>query len=237
MKIHIQDSTRFATALAVCKEFHEFVTFTVTDGWLRATVLDSTHVSVSVISIAVTVEDYEPGTLSIRTDDIVKTLALGHGGPVLLEPSVDTVLVSLDETAITAKIRLFDIDVEDMSIDGYEAGCTYTIPSQEFFGRIKDISIFGDTVTMADAPSGIAVSTSCDVGDIRITLDAIRDGETGIKASFACRYLNSLAKASKLSETCTVSLGEDIPARVSITSDDMSFCFYLAPKLGDDDIV
>jgi len=236
MKIHIKDSTRFAAALAVCKEFHEFVSFNIVDGCLRASVLDSTHVSVTVISISVDIDDYTPGTISVRTDDIVKTIQLGHGGCVTMEPAEDVVYVSLDDSSISAKIRLFDTDIEDMSLDGYEPECTYTLPSHEFFGRIKDISVFGDTVTIEDNnPTGLSVSTSGDVGDIRISIEATREGTSGIKASFACRYINSLAKASKLSDTTTVSLGEDIPARISIVSDDISFQFYLAPKLNDDD--
>jgi proliferating cell nuclear antigen PCNA len=238
MKIYIHDSTRFATALAVCKEFHEYMTFTVAGDYLKATILDSTHVSVTTIDIKVTSEDVQQGTLSIRSDDMAKTIAMAHGGPVILEPKQDTLLVSLNEKKIEAHLRLFDIDVEDMSIDGYEPECTCTMQTQDFFGVIKDLSTFGDTVSMKTEKNDgtLRLSTSGDVGTFHVDVPASIDGTNVPRLSFATRYINSLAKGSKLDGTVRVAFGEDMPVRIRIASEDITITFFLAPKLEEDEM-
>jgi proliferating cell nuclear antigen PCNA len=236
MKIHIEDSSRFATVLAVCKEFHEYITFDIHNNSLKATILDSTHVSVTILEISVIVEDIERSTINIRTDDIAKTVSLAQGGSVIMEPREDRLLITLNDSKVQAHLRLFDVDVEDMSIDGYEPECICTLASQTFFGVVKDLSTFGDTVSMNTNKESntLRISTTGDVGTFHIDVPASIQGDMPPVLSFAMRYINSLSKASKLCSDVRLSLGDNMPMRVCIESDDITITFFLAPKIEDD---
>jgi len=234
MKFSMTESETFATALAVAREFNEFVSFSVADGRLHASILDATHVSVTTIDMGIEVDDDATGSFSIKTDELSKTIALGGGGSLTMDVSNDTARISMNEGKIQVDLRLFDVDVDLMSVDGYDAACTYTVSSNDFFKLVKDMGTFGDTIAIGQG-DGMRLVTKGDMGTVSVDIDASRDGSVVGTSSYATKYIISLSKASKLSSSIGVSLGDCIPMRITLSNDRITVSFYLAPKIQDDD--
>ena len=58
-----------------------------------------------------------------------------------------------------------------------------------------------------------------------------------VSLTFALRYFNSFAKATPLSAQVVVQMSKDLPIVVEYQIADMGYIrFYLAPKIGSDDI-
>ena len=231
----MKESETFATALAVAREFNEFVSFSVSDGHLHASILDATHVSVTTIDMDIDTADDASGTFNIKTDELSKTLSLGNGGPLIMDISNDTVHISMNDGKIHVDLRLFDMDTDLMSVDGYDASCTYTVSSHEFFGLVKDMATFGDAITIGQADPGMRLVTKGDMGTVSVELDAPREGTLEGTSSYATKYIISLSKASKVSSNISISLGECIPMRIKLANDQITVSFYLAPKIPDDE--
>ena len=230
MKICIENADNLATILAVAKEFSDYITFTVANSILRATILDATHVSVTVVRITATSD--ATVTFSVNTKEFASIIALGNEA---LEMVIEADSINLSMGKIQAKLRLFDIDTDDISVEGYEAPCKVTTSTKQFFSNVRDLATFGDTVKIHAKDDSIRLETSGDLGTVTIDLDAICDGAPPAPSSYALKYIISLAKAARLNDELRVSLGESMPMRIDIERNECGLSFYLAPKIQDDD--
>lgn len=234
MKIIIDDTKRLSVAMSMAREFNDFVTFAVEETCLRASILDATHVSVTILSIRarVTDRDISSDAICIKTDDMVKLLALSHGEPMTIETIETGIHICIGK--IEANMRVFDMESEDMNIDSYDPDGTYRVSAREFFGHVKDLTGFGDTVTVTPGNSTMELRTKGDLGTVAIGMDAQGSADVG-PSSYALRYLMSLSKAASLVDTVRLDVSNEMPLRIMIESDDIDITFFLAPKMEDAD--
>jgi len=119
------------------------------------------------------------------------------------------------------------------------------MPSQELLRIIRDLSQFGDTISIKAAKSSIQFSTNGSVGSGNIKLSQTSSEAEDKKVSldisdpvdlqFACRYLNLFMKAASLSPRVTLSMSTDIPLKVEFNVGKIgNLRYYLAPKIEDD---
>lgn len=144
-------------------------------------------------------------------------------------------------------MKLMTIDSEHLGIPDTEYDAVVKMPSNEFSRICRDLSQFGDTVTIACTKSGIAFSCKGDIGDGAIELkhQASVDDSTGVSIemndavtqAYAMRFLIMFSKGASLSDQVTLSICKGVPLVVSynIAGDGGHIRYYLAPKIDEED--
>merc|ERR1711988_970804 len=144
------------------------------------------------------------------------------------------------------ELKLMVIDSEHLGIPETEYSAEVTMPSGEFSKICRDLTTFGDTVTIAANKEGVKFSVSGDIGTGNVTIrqnaSAEKDQQTLIELqepvslTFALRYLNFFTKAAPLSESVSLSLSKEVPLAVEYSVADMGHLrYYLAPKVDEDE--
>ncbi len=112
---------------------------------------------------------------------------------------------------------------------------------------IKDLSQFGESVSIACTKEGVRFSAAGDigVGNVKLAQTANVDKEEEavtiemqepVSLNFACRYLNMFTKATSLAPQVTLSMSPEVPLVVEYKIGDIGHIrYYLAPKIEDED--
>lgn len=145
------------------------------------------------------------------------------------------------------EMKLMNLDTEHLGIPDTDYSCVVKMPSAEFQRICRDLSQIGDSVIINCTKEGIKFSASGDLGtgNIKLVQSATVDKEEEaviiemqepVSLTFACRYLNSFTKATPLATQVILSMSADVPLVVEYKIADMgSVCYYLAPKIEDDE--
>ena len=145
------------------------------------------------------------------------------------------------------ELKLMDIDSEHLGIPETDYKSTVKMPASEFQRICKDMSILGDTVTIAIGKDGVKFSVAGELGSGNMTIrpntsvdtkeeDQVEvQFEEPVALNFALRYLNFFTKATPLSGTVLLSLSKDVPLVVEYRIAELGHIrYYLAPKIDDE---
>jgi proliferating cell nuclear antigen len=178
--------------------------------------MDSSHVSLCAILLKSEGFDFyrcdKPFALGVNTPNLAKILkCAGNDDVVVLkcEEETDTLALVFEspsqDRVSDFDFKLMDIESEHLGIPDTEYKCMVRMPSAEFQRIIRDISIFGDSCTIAVTKEGIRFSSTGDLGTGNIMLkkntavdkdeDAVViDMQEPVELNFALRYLNLFTK-------------------------------------------
>jgi len=146
------------------------------------------------------------------------------------------------------ELKLMDIDSEHLGIPETDYTCSVKMPAGEFQRICKDLSVLGDTCTIAVGKDGVKFSVSGEMGSGNMQIrsnagnvDTKEDEQVDVTfdepvaLNFALRYLNFFTKATPLSGTVLLSLSKDVPLVVEYRLQELGHIrFYLAPKIEDE---
>jgi proliferating cell nuclear antigen len=151
------------------------------------------------------------------------------------------------------KLKLMEIEGEQLGIPETEYKVKVTLPSNEFQRICRDLNAFGDTVTVTAEKEGVKFSVSGDLGAGSITIretgeidvkeqeSVVIELDETVSLTFALKYLSNFTKATPLSSHVSLNLSADVPlnCEYKIGSGDGGaeigyIRFYLAPKIEDD---
>jgi len=145
------------------------------------------------------------------------------------------------------ELKLMDIDSEHLGIPDTDYKCSVKMPASDFQRICKDLSILGDTVTIAVGKEGVKFSVQGELGSGNMTMRSQTSVDTKeedqvevnfdepVALNFALRYLNFFTKATPLSGTVVLSLSKDVPLVVEYRLEELGHIrFYLAPKIEDE---
>ncbi|KAJ8602995.1 hypothetical protein CTAYLR_001519 [Chrysophaeum taylorii] len=147
------------------------------------------------------------------------------------------------------ELKLMDIDTEHLGIPDEEYAASAKISAKEFQRIVRDMSVLGDTCTIACTKEGINFSVNGDLGkgSINLRQNAAVDKEDDaveitldepVELSFALRYLNFFTKATPLAARVHISMSPEVPVVVAYSVGEEegmgNLSFYLAPKIEDD---
>jgi len=220
--------------------------------------MDSSHVS--LVSLLIRQDGFEHFradrelSLGINLSSMSKILKCASNDDVVTIKADDTAdsVTFMFESPKQDKIsdfelKLMDIDSEHLAIPDTEYKAVVTMSSSEFQRICRDLTILGDTVTIAVTKEGVKFSVSGDLGSGNIqcrqsaSIDSKPEESTTIhlqepvSLTFALRYLNFFTKATALSPTVSLSMSKDVPLVVEYRTDDFGYLrFYLAPKIEED---
>ena len=145
------------------------------------------------------------------------------------------------------ELKLMDIDSEHLGIPDTEYKSTVKMPAGEFQKICRDLSILGDTVTIAVAKDAVKFSVTGEMGSGNMTIKENNsvdtkeeekvtvEAEEPVTLNFALRYLNFFTKATPLSASVVPHLSKDVPLVVEYQIEELGHIrFYLAPKIEDE---
>jgi len=220
--------------------------------------MDSSHVS--LVSLLLRAEGFD----HFRCDrNISLGINLGSMGKVLkCCNNDDIVTLKADDNADSMtfmfenqsqdrisdfELKLMDIDSEHLGIPDTDYKSTIKLPAGEFQRICRDLSILGDTVTIAVGKEGVKFSVTGEMGSGNMTIrqntsvdtkedeQVTIDMEEPVTLNFALRYLNFFTKATPLSGSVVLCLSKDVPLVVEYRMEELGHIrFYLAPKIEDD---
>lgn len=128
------------------------------------------------------------------------------------------------------ELRLMNLDIERLSIPDTEYSCIIEMTCAEFSKVCHDLFTIGDSIQLTCGKKGINFITYGDLGtgNIQLKLGSKIDNNDEdayaikiniskpLSLTFSLRYLIYFTKASSLSETVVLSMGEEVPLSKTI---------------------
>lgn len=140
----------------------------------------------------------------------------------------------------TFKLTLIDLDCELLGIPEMESTIRITIPSKLFKANIDELSNFSDNTSIRCTEDSVHFECKSDMIEsmINMELSEFKSYECvkDVKLLFNIKYIKLVNLMSKVAENVRIELTEDMPMKLSYVFDESTaFCFYMAPKMDDDD--
>lgn len=230
------------------KELITEATFDCDQSGVYLQAMDSSHVAlVSFLLKQNFFESYECErniSLGININSMSKILKCASNDDLLImeakEP-MDTLIFQFrskrEHKISNFELRLMNLDIEKLSIPETEYSCVIEIPCTEFSKICHDLFAIGDVLTISCTRKGVDFIIDGDLGtaNIRLKQKSLNDENSQdayttkikitnpVSQSFSLRYLIFFAKASNLSNTVILHMGEDVPLRNSKQAISFSF--------------
>ncbi|XP_015605880.1 proliferating cell nuclear antigen [Cephus cinctus] len=244
--------------LEAIKDLLTEATFECSDCGIQLQAMDNAHVSLVSLNLR------SDGFDKYRCD---RNLSMGMSVPCMSKilrcaSSEDTVtlrawdnpdtIVFVFESPNRDKIseyemKLINLDQEHLGIPETLYSCVVKMPSQEFARICRDLSQFGDAMTIACSKEGIKFSAAGDYGTANVKLAQTAETENQeeavvvemkepVKLTFSCRYLNSFVKATPLCAQVQLSMSAEVPLVCEYQIGEIGHIrYYLAPKIDDEE--
>jgi proliferating cell nuclear antigen len=141
--------------------------------------------------------------------------------------------------ATTFRLKLLDIDNNELNIADVEINCIVTMPSNDFQRMCRDMANVGDNVeivcenqTLIFRCNGDFAHQETVIGEATHGLNFSKNDEDTISGVFALKYINLFTKSTNLSNTIELYLKPDYPLILKYNVANLgSIKFCLAPKV------
>lgn len=142
------------------------------------------------------------------------------------------------------EIPLMELSNDMLDIKTYDYQAEISFPSSRFASIITELEFFGDTMNIQCSEESIVLhSTTPEKGkmSVHIKMDdltafAIQEGEE-LNLSFSLRFIHNMCFYHKLAKEITLNVSSGFPMKVVYDlGDEATVLFYLAPKIGDEDL-
>lgn len=250
MEIIPANSSLFRSSIEALKEFLPNATLRITSEGLRIQGMDASHVGFV---------DYYLARSDCTSIKLTKSLIIGMNMHVFarvlgnigndcnvsisLNKTQDKMIVSYVHEKANKKAH-FEVPLLDISEDTFELpeltyAANINAKTADIYNAIKEVSHFGDSMTLMLDEDGFHISATGDIGFAKQTLDNTEDremtlaDEDTISATFGTKYLMGIMKSgSPLTNTIQLGFDPNQPMRAAFRfATDSHFIAYLAPKI------
>lgn len=254
----LAEGTHLKKLMEAMKDVFGDVNFDCSASGISCQAMDSSHVC--LCSVLLRADSFEPyrcdrnitlGMNCVTMSKILKCAGNDESITMRAEDNADNITFVYEkqnqERISKFEMKLIDIDNEHLGIPDQEYDAVIKLPSHEFSRICRDLSQFGDTVTVACTKDGIRFSCSSENGSGSITLrqssavDSKEENEVSIELNeavtqtYAMRFLILFSKAQTLSKTVALSICKDVPLVVEYKIGECGHIrYFLAPKIDDD---
>lgn len=247
MEIHLSDTTYFRRSIEALKEFLPQAQVHVSSEGLRIRGMDTAHVG--LVDYFLSAKDCEvvkaprDSVFGVSTQFLHKVLATAQGEKLSIVEKPDSLHLTFQGEGRSAKFELPTLEIEADAVELPDMSYSATIraKSSDFVGAVKDLSLFGDSITMALDDEGFHMRAEGDMGKGALSLEPTDDREMtlegdSVEMSYALKYVQQILKnACLLSASLEVSFDPSLPLRVSSRFGSESyFIAFLAPKVQED---
>jgi proliferating cell nuclear antigen len=254
----LTDGAPLKKLVEAMKDLFNDVNFDCTSSGITCQAMDSSHVC--LCSVLMRNDAFEPYrcdrnlTLGMNCGTMSKILkCAGNDESITLrsEDNADSVTFVYEkpnqERISKFEMKVMDIESEHLGIPEQDYDAVISLPSSEFTRICRDLSQFGDTVTIACTKDGIRFSCEGDTGKGSITLrqnkasedkdddDVTIELNEAVTQTYAMRFLILFSKGQSLSKRVKLSICNDVPLVAEYKMGDMGYIrYFLAPKIDDD---
>jgi proliferating cell nuclear antigen len=241
LKVSCQDTEAVKKIFALLDELNDDVNLMFTEHGLKIQTMDTSHVALSTVKISKGFfTEYVVPTftaIGVKISTITRVLGCIDGG-FSFEYSEDTPdnLIMRSETQ-NFMLNTIDLDSEEIETPEAEYDVEIDAESSVIQKYFKNLSLFGDSVSVTSNDDNVFLSTSGDLGKVSFKVVGQRVKINGtLNAKFSARYLVTFAKAASLSKTSQLRFANEQPVLIRYEFGPDSFIsFFLAPKIMDDD--
>jgi proliferating cell nuclear antigen len=143
-------------------------------------------------------------------------------------------------SSTTFRLKLLDIDNQDLNIPNVEINCIVTMPSNDFQRLCRDMSNIGDTVEIRSDKEGLHFKCEGDFASQETVIGEATHGlvynkradDEEINGKYSLKYINLFTKSTNLCNTIELYLKPNYPIilKYSVANlGEIRFC--LAPKM------
>lgn len=247
----------FKSLFEVLKEILHDVNIMFDKEGMRIMTVDGSHVALVHLRLdAKNFEEYvcpNPMHVGINMNNIYKLLKIASNHDTIsfsIEPNDKSNLVikienSEKRTSTTFKLKLLDVDIEELSMPEIEFNSIITLPSAYFQRLCKDMSNISELMTIRSRSDELVLSCQGDFASQETTIrDASMSGGEGpmfraksdeiVEGTYMLKYLILFNKSSTLSNTMELFMRMDYPLIMKYhvaNLGELQFC--LAPKVDE----
>ena len=139
----------------------------------------------------------------------------------------------------TFKLKLLDIDNNELNVPDVEINCIVTMPSNDFQRMCRDMSNVGENVEIVCENQKLIFKCNGDfasqetiIGEATHGLNFSKNDDDVISGTFALKYINLFTKSTNLSNTIELYLKPDYPLILKYNVANLGIIkFCLAPKM------
>ena len=245
-------SNALRTLIEVLKDVLNDTNITIDETGVKIMAMDGSHVA--LIHMKLFAERFEAfycrekmhiGVCMTSLFKLMKTASNTDTISLFIDDEcIDELCIQVDNndknSSTLFKLRLLDIDNEDLQIPDVEINCVVTMPSNDFQRMCRDMSNISDTVTIQSDPDGLFFKCKGDFASQETLIGEATHGlvynkkahNDVIKGSFALKYINLFTKSTNLCNTIELYLKPDYPLILKYNVANLGeIRFCLAPKV------
>lgn len=238
-KIELSDTKIFKSAFEAISTIVDEIICVIDSEGFRVTALDRSHISFVNLDLKPTVfDEFEcplPEKITIDTSEFMKILKRMKGSDVLrlTMDEGNLIITMIGDADREFKLRLIDTEYDIPQPPALEPPVTLNIPSELLKDCLADALLFGESLYFSVDEDYFKVVTDGEFGSADVKYLHGEEVHEYVKSSFSIAKLQEMFKASKFSELCELSLGNDMPLtlKFKLVSDDGEIGFLLAPRL------
>lgn len=244
--------------LDAIKDLLNEATFDCSESGLQLQAMDNSHVS--LVSLNLRSEGFENYrcdrnlSMGMNLASLAKILKCSNNDDVVTikaQDNADIVTFTFEskngERVSEFDMKLMNLDQEHLGIPETDYACVVKMGSSEWARIVRDLSQFGESITIACSKQGVKFSSTGDIGtgNVKLAQNSSADGakdqisielQEPVTLTFASRYLNAFAKASSLADQVQLSMSPEVPLVVEFKVSEIGYIrYYLAPKIEDED--
>jgi proliferating cell nuclear antigen len=247
MQIQLSDTSLFRRSIEALKDFLPQAQFHVSPAGLQIRGMDMNHVG--FVDYFLSAKDCEAfkvsadSVLGISTTILCKVLATaGATDKLTLQEDGESLRLTFAGEGRTSKFELptLEIDADAVELPEMEYGATIKAKASDFATAIKDLALFGDSITLRLDEEGFHMRAEGDVGKGAMTLEPTDDREMALEADsvemgYGMKYIQQIVKSCcSLSAAMELAFDNSHPLRVTTRfGKESHFIAYLAPKISE----
>jgi len=245
-----KDVVLFRSSVEALKEFLPIASLRVSADGIRISGMDSSHVGFVDYLLAAgdctkaTVA--HPLVIGVNMSILARVLSpVGAGDSVTLMYKADKFIVECYNTKMSKKaiydVPMLDIDGDCSELPPMSYAANVTLKTADIHVVVKEVSHFGDSITLLLNEEGLHMSAVGDSGAVKQTLENTEDREMElnadtVEARYGSKYIAMILKGgAPLSAVTQLEFDPAHPLRATFRFGGGShFIAYLAPKVADD---
>lgn len=249
MELQLTDVPLFRRSIEALKEFLPQAQIHCTETGLQIRGMDMNHVG--FVDYFLSAKDCDvfrcpaPTTIGISTTILWKVLsAAGSADRLTFTQAGEWLQMSFVGEGRTSKFELptLEIDAETVELPEMQYTALVKAKGADLAGPIRDLSLFGDSITLRLDDEGFHIRAEGDMGKGTLTLDPTDDREMTLEADsvekdYGMKYLQQIVKSCcSLATSMELAFDEDHPLRMTTRfGTESHFIAYLAPKIREEE--
>jgi len=245
-----KDVVLFRSSVEALKEFLPIASLRIGADGIRISGMDASHVG--FVDYLLAAADCTKAVvehslvIGVSMPVLARVMSpIGAGDSVTLIYKADKFIVECYNVKMSKKavydVPTLDIDGDAAELPAMNYAANVSLKTVDILSVVKDISHFGENLTLILNEDGLHLSTLGDSGAVKQTLENTEDREmelTGdsVEARFGMKYVGMIIKGgAPLSSVTQLEFDPANPLRATFRFGSSShFIAYLAPKVADD---